>query len=168
MSSSSTNSPSFVAFSSSVSHVNLSPLFSLRLPPSPSFLLPPSSLFSDLFPLPPPLFLYLLRQVRQLRAVFESVEAKEKELVWLKGQTSGEFDDARIVDAAIGERQVRMNTSTKSSTKSCVNVKRLTKCRNGCIVFVVNVATVVNVGWFLYILPLITNDSLYGRIVLTF
>ena len=34
------------------------------------------------------------------------MEAKEKELVWLKGQTSGEFDDARIVDAAIGERQV--------------------------------------------------------------
>jgi hypothetical protein len=45
-------------------------------------------------------------EVSQLRVVLESVEAKEKERIWLRGQTSGELDDDRIVDGVIGDQNV--------------------------------------------------------------
>lgn len=44
--------------------------------------------------------------ISQLRVVLQSVEAKEKERVWLRNKTSGEMDDARLVDLAIGEKNV--------------------------------------------------------------
>lgn len=45
-------------------------------------------------------------EIRQLRVVLQAVEAKEKERVWLRGKTSGEMDDTRLVDLAIGEKNV--------------------------------------------------------------
>eukprot|EP00750_Incisomonas_marina_P002131 INCI12099.1.p1 GENE.INCI12099.1~~INCI12099.1.p1 ORF type:complete len:1134 (+),score=176.80 INCI12099.1:76-3402(+) len=44
--------------------------------------------------------------ISQLRVVLQSVEAKEKERVWLRNKTSGEMDDSRLVDLAIGEKNV--------------------------------------------------------------
>ena len=38
--------------------------------------------------------------------VLESAEAKEKERVWVKGRTTGEFDDARLIDGVCGEQNV--------------------------------------------------------------
>ena len=46
------------------------------------------------------------RQVSQLRVVLEAVEAREKQREWLTGQSSGELDDARLVDAVAGDRNV--------------------------------------------------------------
>jgi hypothetical protein len=43
------------------------------------------------------------RPLQQLRLVLEGAEAKEKEREWLTGQTSGELDDARLVEGATGE-----------------------------------------------------------------
>jgi hypothetical protein len=45
-------------------------------------------------------------EVNQLRVVLQSVEAKEKERTWLRGKTTGELDDSRLVDLAIGEKNV--------------------------------------------------------------
>merc|ERR1712054_471507 len=45
-------------------------------------------------------------EVNQLRVILQSVEAKEKERVWLRGKTTGELDDSRLVDMAIGEKNV--------------------------------------------------------------
>lgn len=45
-------------------------------------------------------------EISQLRVVLESAEAREKERIWLKGKTSGELDDGRLVDGVIGERNV--------------------------------------------------------------
>ena len=42
----------------------------------------------------------------QLRSVLLSVEARERERVWLKGQVVGELDDARLVDGVLGEKNV--------------------------------------------------------------
>lgn len=36
------------------------------------------------------------REVRELRVILESVEAKNKERVWLKNQTSGDLDDTKM------------------------------------------------------------------------
>ena len=44
--------------------------------------------------------------VQQLRVVFESAEARERERAWLRLKQSGELDETRLVDAAVGERQV--------------------------------------------------------------
>lgn len=36
------------------------------------------------------------REVRELRVILESVEAKNKERVWLKNQASGDLDDTKM------------------------------------------------------------------------
>jgi hypothetical protein len=37
------------------------------------------------------------RQVKQLRVVLDSAQAKEKEREWLANQKTGELDDAKLV-----------------------------------------------------------------------
>ena len=44
--------------------------------------------------------------VQQLRVVLQSAEAKERERAWLRLKSTGDLDETRLVDAAIGERQV--------------------------------------------------------------
>ncbi|KAI9260188.1 AAA domain-containing protein [Sporodiniella umbellata] len=46
------------------------------------------------------------REVRELRVILESVEAKEHERVWLKNQSSGDLDDKKIVEGLTGERAI--------------------------------------------------------------
>lgn len=36
------------------------------------------------------------REIRELRVILESIEAKNKERVWLKNQTSGDLDDTKM------------------------------------------------------------------------
>ncbi|EGB02192.1 hypothetical protein AURANDRAFT_35483, partial [Aureococcus anophagefferens] len=45
-------------------------------------------------------------QVSQLRTVLESHEAREKERSWLRHQTQGELDEARLVDGVAGAPDV--------------------------------------------------------------
>eukprot|EP01065_Artemidia_motanka_P048528 TRINITY_DN7830_c2_g2_i2.p2 TRINITY_DN7830_c2_g2~~TRINITY_DN7830_c2_g2_i2.p2 ORF type:complete len:278 (+),score=81.44 TRINITY_DN7830_c2_g2_i2:1198-2031(+) len=45
-------------------------------------------------------------EVRQLRGVLEAVEAVERERVWLRHQSHGDLDDAKLVDGAAGDRAV--------------------------------------------------------------
>eukprot|EP01047_Picozoa_sp_COSAG01_P017998 COSAG01_NODE_965_length_12401_cov_3.496098_11_plen_104_part_00 len=44
------------------------------------------------------LFDIVSKEISQLRIMFESMEAKEKERQWLKNQQSGDLDDNRLVD----------------------------------------------------------------------
>ncbi|KAI7879625.1 hypothetical protein K492DRAFT_208133 [Lichtheimia hyalospora FSU 10163] len=46
------------------------------------------------------------REVRELRVILESVEAKNKERVWLKNQASGDLDDTKIIEGLTGERAI--------------------------------------------------------------
>ena len=52
------------------------------------------------------LFRTVEKEVTQLRVILQAVEAKEKERTWLRGKTIGELDDSKIVDFAIGEKNV--------------------------------------------------------------
>ena len=42
----------------------------------------------------------------QLKIVFDSLQAKEKERQWTKHQISGDFDDAKLIEAVTGEKTV--------------------------------------------------------------
>ncbi|OAD05698.1 hypothetical protein MUCCIDRAFT_137874, partial [Mucor lusitanicus CBS 277.49] len=46
------------------------------------------------------------REVRELRVILESVEAKKHERVWLKNQSSGDLDDTKIIEGLTGERAI--------------------------------------------------------------
>ncbi|XP_028846499.1 von Willebrand factor A domain-containing protein 8 [Denticeps clupeoides] len=46
------------------------------------------------------------RQVQSLRVILDSLQAKGKERQWLKNQSRGELDDAKIIDGLTGERAI--------------------------------------------------------------
>ena len=46
------------------------------------------------------------REIHQLRSVLEAAQMRENERIWLKNQTSGELDDAKLVDGVTGERNI--------------------------------------------------------------
>ena len=52
------------------------------------------------------------KQVAMLKQVLLEAEAKEHERTWLKNQTHGELDEARLVDGATGERNVYKRRGT--------------------------------------------------------
>ena len=62
-------------------------------------------------------------EISQLHVILQTVEAKEKERVWLRGKASGEMDDSRLVDLAIGKDQLMMLDSLR---EEFVTYKRLT------------------------------------------
>lgn len=45
-------------------------------------------------------------EVSSLRVVLEGVEAKAKERLWLTHQTTGDFDDRKIVEGITGEKNI--------------------------------------------------------------
>lgn len=45
-------------------------------------------------------------QAALLRTIIDSLEAKEKERKWTRHQTSGDFDDAKLVECVTGEKNV--------------------------------------------------------------
>jgi len=46
------------------------------------------------------------RQIRQVRAIFQRAQARQRERVWLPNQTDGDLDERRLVDAITGETTV--------------------------------------------------------------
>ncbi|XP_068185310.1 von Willebrand factor A domain-containing protein 8 [Antennarius striatus] len=46
------------------------------------------------------------RQVQSLRIILDSLQAKGKERQWLKNQSLGELDDAKIIDGLVGEKSI--------------------------------------------------------------
>ncbi|CAG8510049.1 14562_t:CDS:10, partial [Ambispora leptoticha] len=46
------------------------------------------------------------REIRELRVVLESVEAKKKERVWLKNQSSGDIDDTKLIEGITGDYNI--------------------------------------------------------------
>nr|KAJ3422949.1 WD repeat-containing protein 92 [Polyrhizophydium stewartii] len=46
------------------------------------------------------------REIRELRVILESVEAKNKERIWLRNKTSGDIDDTKLVEGLAGERAI--------------------------------------------------------------
>lgn len=45
-------------------------------------------------------------QIQSLRVILTGLQAKDKERLWMKNQTSGELDDAKIIEGLTGERSV--------------------------------------------------------------
>lgn len=45
-------------------------------------------------------------QVKSLRVIIESLQAKSKERQWLKNQTYGDLDDSKLVEGLVGEKAV--------------------------------------------------------------
>ena len=52
------------------------------------------------------LFAMVEGEISQLRSILMNVEAREKERVWLRNKVSGEIDENKIADLAIGEKNV--------------------------------------------------------------
>ena len=46
------------------------------------------------------------RQVQSLRVLLESLQAKGKERHWVRHQTSGDLDDAKIIEGLTGEKNI--------------------------------------------------------------
>ncbi|KAG0268044.1 von Willebrand factor A domain-containing protein 8 [Actinomortierella ambigua] len=46
------------------------------------------------------------REIRELRVILESIEAKNKERVWLKNQSSGDLDDTKLIEGLTGEHNI--------------------------------------------------------------
>ncbi|CAG8454960.1 7144_t:CDS:10 [Dentiscutata heterogama] len=43
------------------------------------------------------------RQIRELHIILESIEAKDKERIWLKNQSSGDVDDTKLIEGLTGD-----------------------------------------------------------------
>lgn len=46
------------------------------------------------------------KQVQELRVILSSLQAKSKERIWQKHQTSGEIDDNKLIEGIVGERNI--------------------------------------------------------------
>jgi hypothetical protein len=46
------------------------------------------------------------QQANQLRQMLEELNVRSQERIWLKNQTHGELDDAKLVDGLTGDRMV--------------------------------------------------------------
>ena len=66
---------------------------------------------------------FVLRQVESLRVILDSLQAKAKERQWLKHQTFGDLDDAKIVDGLTGERNVFRRRADRPPPPGAVQVK---------------------------------------------
>ncbi|KAG0097282.1 von Willebrand factor A domain-containing protein 8 [Podila epicladia] len=46
------------------------------------------------------------REIRELRVILEGIEAKNKERVWLKNQSSGDLDDTKLIEGLTGDHNI--------------------------------------------------------------
>lgn len=46
------------------------------------------------------------RQIQSLRVLLESLQAKGKERHWVRHQTSGDLDDAKLIEGLTGEKTI--------------------------------------------------------------
>lgn len=58
------------------------------------------------------------REIDQLRTVFDELSRRSKERVWLRHQSQGDLDDAKLVDGMTGERMVFKRRGYPESVKS--------------------------------------------------
>ncbi|CAF0766137.1 unnamed protein product [Brachionus calyciflorus] len=64
------------------------------------------------------------RPIQQLRNILESLEAKKKERVWLKNQTQGDLDDAKLVEAITGEKNVYKRRGDDPNAENSLNPEK--------------------------------------------
>ena len=74
--------------------------------------------------------LVFVTQVNSLRVMLDGMEAKERERIWIKNQIQGELDDNRLIDGALGERNVykRRGVNQPLFGRAQLNPKRLRFC----------------------------------------
>ncbi|TPX75293.1 hypothetical protein CcCBS67573_g03438 [Chytriomyces confervae] len=58
----------------------------------------------------------IVRETRELRAIIEATEAKNKERVWLRNQSTGDVDDTKLVEGVTGERAIYKRRGDDDST----------------------------------------------------
>ena len=57
------------------------------------------------------------------RVVIESLEAKEKEREWIRHQTVGEFDDTKLVDSILGEKNIYKKRGKRDTVPGAIQKK---------------------------------------------
>lgn len=84
------------------------------------------------------------RQVQSLRVLLDNVQAKGKERHWVRHQTSGDLDDAKLIDGLTGEKTIYKKRADQDPEASDSNEK------NFCKPFLFTV-TMVFVHYFVFI-----------------
>jgi len=66
-------------------------------------------------------------QIHHLRDLLENLRAKEQDRTWIKGQTSGDLDEARIIEAVIGEESIYKRRVKKEDLNPSFNQQKKPK-----------------------------------------
>ena len=69
------------------------------------------------------------KPIQQLRNILESLEAKKKERQWLKNQTQGDLDDAKLVEAITGEKNVFKRRGDDPNADNALNMEKPKRLR---------------------------------------
>ena len=62
------------------------------------------------------------RQIQSLRVLLESFQAKGKERHWVRHQTSGDLDDAKLIEGLTGEKTIYKKRADQEPDVSSFNV----------------------------------------------
>ncbi len=69
------------------------------------------------------------KPIQQLRNILDSLEAKKKERQWLKNQTHGDLDDAKLVEAITGEKNVYKRRGDDQNADNSFNMEKPKRLR---------------------------------------
>lgn len=69
------------------------------------------------------------KPIQQLRNILDSLEAKKKERQWLKNQTQGDLDDAKLVEAITGEKNVYKRRGDDPNADNSFNIEKPKRLR---------------------------------------
>lgn len=68
------------------------------------------------------------RQVKELRAILQTVEAKQRERVWRRNQPNGDLDDSKLIEGVVGERNIYKRRGEEEDPGLFCFPKRLVFC----------------------------------------
>jgi von Willebrand factor A domain-containing protein 8 len=69
------------------------------------------------------------KPIQQLRNILDGLEAKKKERQWLKNQTHGDLDDAKLVEAITGEKNVYKRRGEDPNADNSFNMEKPKRLR---------------------------------------
>lgn len=68
------------------------------------------------------LYVKISKQVKMLKGIIGSLEAKEHERQWAKHQTSGDLDDGKLIEGMAGEKAIYRFVIYPNNIKACTNI----------------------------------------------
>ncbi|CAG8551920.1 10698_t:CDS:10 [Diversispora eburnea] len=70
------------------------------------------------------------REIRELRVILGSIEAKNKERIWLKNQSSGDVDDTKLIEGLTGDINIYKRRGENDDEieffQTCIDLTRMT------------------------------------------